>query len=634
MFVGWRAVGLVLVSLVSVSVLVMVIPNRLVSPAPPQAPLFATYYVDSETGNDANDCAAAQNPATPKKTVSGVLQCNPGAGETVRFRGVFQETIVPPRSGQVLYEAQDIHSVAENKVAFAMSPQGLVPDVDYVAIYGSRMGNSGAFPVVAVKGNTVTVDTSALPGGAFVAESEEDPGTLQAAILRPVHYTAWDRNDIPLWRTAQQTFHSHNREAIMVSYLHSDSIGGDQGVFVWPAFEIDGSEGGSADYHILDHLEIEHAETGIATEFSDFHANYAIIQHCNIHHIGYPGGASDEIIYWGNSYQPDRHHDFCQIMYNRVGPHNTYEVSNDPQAIFVGDGIELKPSAHNCTVFGNEVVGTNAIMACDDAPIRVSGANAFISNNYIHDIFPQPDDVKGCGISILTDPELGDAGGPQGAIVANNIVANVKQTGIRVLDTDDVQILNNVVYNIFPRINCEHCQEETVGILIDNYVNSTEGIVIRNNIVHTALTGIGRYRWPREQPFSVTSDHNIVFNSDLPFGRDILATGTDLTADPGLVDPANANFAIRDDSIARDTGYNMSHTLLTDNHNAITPAHPPLLAVVARGGTWDRGAYELAEEPQVEEGEADDREWVTVALGVSMLATVMVSLVIVLRRRR
>ena len=65
-----------------------------------------TYYVDSSIGSDSNSCTAAEDTATPKRTVSGVMSCNPGAGDIVKFRGTFTQTIYPARSGEVLYAFQ------------------------------------------------------------------------------------------------------------------------------------------------------------------------------------------------------------------------------------------------------------------------------------------------------------------------------------------------------------------------------------------------------------------------------------------------------------------------------------------------------------------------------------------------
>ena len=91
---------------------------------------------------------------------------------------------------------------------------------------------------------------------------------------------------------------------------------------MWPALEIDGNNSGNSDFQIFDHIEITNAESAIATEAANFHSNYNIIQHNNIHHTGAPGNAFDDpnlLWVWG---RPDLHHDFAQIMYNKIGPHN------------------------------------------------------------------------------------------------------------------------------------------------------------------------------------------------------------------------------------------------------------------------------------------------------------------------
>jgi hypothetical protein len=545
------------------------------------------YYVDSSLGNDQNSCTVAQNPGTPKKTVEGVMACKPGPGEIVRFRGVFTETIFPERSGTVLYNVEDIAQVNGSIVIFNHPITGVFggsPATDYVTIYGSRKGNSGAFAVLSVSGNQVAVDTSDLPGGMFIDEAASDPGALQAAILRPVHFTAWDENNPPVWNAIYQAYHAINQRVIMVSYLKS--IAGEAthpGFPVWPAFEIDGDNSGDSDFQILDHLEVTNAESAIAIEANEFHSNYDILQHNYVHDIGTFGTGSDEIIYFGYAFRPDLHHDFVQIMYNRIGPHN---ATADP-----GDGIDLKPSAHNATIFGNEISGIQALY-CFDAPIKIAGVNAFVANNYLHDISPQAE--RGCGISVVDDSPQDTNSGGEGAIVANNIVANVKGVGIRVLDADNVQILNNTIYNIPPEPNCDSsCMEENMGIEVQNYQGSIEGLVIKNNIVQRAYIGIGRYIWSHDEfPVSIDSDYNIVFNSKYPFRGTITQNAHDLVADPRLVAPETHNFSLAAGSPARDSGTSLSGVFGIDNHDAADPALPVITAPIVRTGVWDRGSYE------------------------------------------
>jgi hypothetical protein len=543
-----------------------------------------TYYVDSSLGNDKNNCTLAQNPATPKKTVSGVMSCNPGPGNTVRIRGEFKDTIYPSRSGTVLYNVQNIAEVNGSVVTFNQAVANIYPPTDYVTIYGSRRGNSGAYAITAVSGNNVTVDTSNLPGGQFISEEASDPGALQAAILRPVHFTAWDENNPPFYTGLYGAYHAINKSVIMVSHLKS--IAGEAinpGFPVWPAFEIDGENSGNSDFQILDHLEVTNAECAIAVEANEFQSNYNIIQFNNLHNIGTAGYVSDEIIYYGYAYRPDLHHDFVQIMYNKVGPH----ISNAS----LGDGIEIKPSAHYATIFGNEIVGINP-QGCDDAPIKIAGINAFLANNYIHDINPK--NYKGCGISIVDDEPLDPTSGGEGAIVVNNIVANVKGVGIRVLDATGVQILNNTVYNIFPEPNCDtDCKEHNMGIEVHNWQAPIENMVIKNNIVQKVYIGIGRYIGSHDEyPISINSDYNIVYDAVFPFRGTIIQNTHDLVINPGFVDPQNFNFALVATSPARDSGTALTSVFAIDNHDAADPTLPAIIAPIIRTSLWDRGAYE------------------------------------------
>ncbi len=543
-----------------------------------------TYYVDSNLGSDRYSCLQAQNPDTPKKTVTGVMTCNPGPGQTVRFRGEFKDTIYPSRSGAVLANIQEITGVNGSVVTFNQQIDGIYTPTDYVAIYGSRKGNSGAYVILSVSGRNITVDTSSLPGGQFIPETESDPGFLQAAVLRPVHFTAWDKNHPPVWSGKYQAYHAVNQRVIMVSYLKS--IGGNTvnpGFYVWPAFEIDGNRSGNSDFQIFDHLEVVNAECAVAIEADEFQSNYDIIQYGNFHDIGAAGDASDEIIYFGQAYRPDLHHDFVQIMYNKIGPH---VPGSD-----LGDGIDLKPSAHNATIFGNEIVGIKPL-GCDDAPLKVAGVNAFIANNYVHEITPLAS--KGCGVSIVDDEPNDPTSGGEGAILVNNIVANVKGVGIRVLDATQVQVLNNTIYKILPEPNCDaECMEHNMGIEIHNWQAPIENMVIKNNIVQSVYIGIGRYIGSHnEYPVSIASDYNLVYDAIFPFRGSITQNVNDRVMDPKFADPQNRNFTLLDASPGRDSGINLGSVFQIDNHDAADPRLPAIFAPIIRAGAWDRGAYE------------------------------------------
>lgn len=554
----------------------------IISKSPPA--WVRTYYVDSSLGSDQNTCTQAQQTNTPKKTVEGVMSCNPGPGQTVRFRGEFKETIYPNRNGTVLYGVEDITQVDESVVTFKQNIAGIYPPTDYVTIYGSRKGNSGAFRIISLSGNQVTVDTSELPGGKFLSEAASDPGNLQAAILRPVHFTAWDKNNPPVWTGQYQAYHAINTRVAMVSHLKSESGEAiNPGWPVWAAFKIDGSDFGNSDFQIFDHLEVINAECAIAIESHEFQSNYDILQYNNLHDIGSYGTGSDEIIYFGFYNRADLHHDYVQIMYNTIGPHN---ANAD-----LGDGIDVKLSARSATIFGNEIVGINPA-GCDDAPIKIDAINAFVANNYVHDINPQA--ALGCGISIVDGEPLDPTMGGDGAIVVNNIIANVKGVGIRVIDTSNVQIFNNTIYNIFPEPNCDPaCLEQNMGIGLYNWQGPTQNIVIKNNIVMSTYIGIGRYIWSHDEyPVSIDSDYNIVFDVDFPFRGTITKNQNDLIIAPGFVDPQNNNFTLTESSPAWNSGIDLSNVFRTDNHDAADASLPTILSPIIRISPWDRGAYE------------------------------------------
>lgn len=533
------------------------------------------YYADSSIGNDANTCIQAHNPDTPKKTVNSVNACVTGGGDIVKFRGTFTETIFPAKSGMVLYEVSNIAKVEGAVVTFNQSIEGLNPETDFVTIYNSRKGNSGAFAVVSFSGTTVTVDTQYLPGRQFLLETANDPhfatGPLQAAIIRPVHYTAWDIANPPTFNTAYQVYKAINQRVIMVSYLKSIS---GNGYVVWPAFEVDGNNSGNSDFQIFDHLEIINTSSAISTEAGEYQSNYDIIQYNNIHDVGIANdGVADELIYWGKWGRPDLHHDFVQIMYNKVGPHK-------PGA--AGDGIDTKQSVHNPTVFGNEIIGVNG--TCGDAPIKSEASDEFIANNYIHGVHPIG--RQGCGISIV-DGSF-DIWTYNRVIIANNIIADVAGVGISLVDVGNSEIYNNTIYNITPSVDPETDPEFNAAINVWAWQSKPVGNIIKNNIIHTAVYGIDSY-WGALTS-GITSDNNIVYNTTGAAYRYINKGANDREIDPQLADPANGNFSLLPGSPAINAGANLASIFIIDNHSA---SNPLILVAPLVRDIWDIGAFEL-----------------------------------------
>ncbi len=542
----------------------------------------ANYYVDSTSGNDSNTCQQAQNQATPRRSVNGITSCNPGAGDTVFFRGTFNQTINPPQSGQVVVPAANIGGVYNSTVTFNSAPQNVNTATDYVTVYSSRKGNSGAFKVTSVSGNQIVVDTSALPGGQFVTEGEVDPGELRAAVIRPVIYTAWDRNNPPTWDFNSAMYYGFNRSVVMLSYLRSVSGANNE---VWGAVYLDGGSNGSNDYFVMDHVEIQNAATSVGLSNNDFHANYGVLQHNRFHNVGWRSGVSDEVLYWGNFLQFQKQHDYVQVMYNEVGPQKNIPVNTTYGDQATGDGIEIKASAHYPTVYGNVITGIYLGNGCDDAPIRTAGQAGFIANNYISNVNPQPNNIPGCGISVVEG-----SNGANGTIVANNVISNVKSVGIMVFNTSNVQILNNTIYDVHPITGC--CAEESAGIMIQTYGQPATNITIRNNILQNVPVGIGRYPWSTSEAFSVTTSNNIVFNATTPWGVGVTPSTSDRTVNPGLTNVAGGNFGLNAGSPAIGSGMNLATVFQIDNHNATNPSQKGT-APIARGINWDIGAYQV-----------------------------------------
>ena len=118
-----------------------------------------------------------------------------------------------------------------------------------------------------------------------------------------------------------------------------------------------------------------------------------------------------------------------------------------------------------------------------------------------------------------------------------------------------------------------------------------------------------------------------MFRAQVAFGKDIPQSATDLIADPGLIDPSQANFAITAESIARDSGVNMTDAFLIDKHDADHPAGlADPLAITIRDQKWDRGPYEFVAQPSPT---ANRNRWWIVVVGLVATGFVLVEAIVV-----
>jgi parallel beta helix pectate lyase-like protein len=135
-----------------------------------------------------------------------------------------------------------------------------------------------------------------------------------------------------------------------------------------------------------------------------------------------------------------------------------------------GDGIDIKAGIENCVISGNNIHslscsnGIRAIVAQGQTN-GATGTNLLIERNFIHDCNAISD------YAIAINDSWGE---PQGVVIRNNIICNIKgpgaAAGVGICSTQDqALILNNTIYR---------CQSEGI-----NCTYSNQTVKLRNNLV-------------------------------------------------------------------------------------------------------------------------------------------------------
>ncbi|MEH2291736.1 choice-of-anchor Q domain-containing protein [Nostoc sp.] len=139
-------------------------------------------------------------------------------------------------------------------------------------------------------------------------------------------------------------------------------------------------------------------------------------------------------------------------------------------------------------------------------------------------------------------------------LIANNIVYNNGNSGINPFKANNVDIINNTVYQ--NSLNVANTGEIKV--------NYSENVRVSNNIMYASdnqVANVLRYST------NVNFDHNLVYNSSQFQASDNLnATGLQniLGQDPQFVDAAHGNFALKPGSAAIDAGSNAFNGISTN----------------------------------------------------------------------
>jgi hypothetical protein len=155
-------------------------------------------------------------------------------------------------------------------------------------------------------------------------------------------------------------------------------------------------------------------------------------------------------------------------------------------------------------------------------------------------------------------------------LVSNNLSYNNGGRGIHIFYSRNVDVINNTTFN-----NNSVLPGKDNGELSAIFANSC---VFFNNIA-----------FAREQhgaTYTYGNGPDVVFTYNLYFNGPVSAVGSgDLIANPLFVDPAKANFHLRSQSPAIDSGIGNVNTVLAPSTDLAGAPRP-------HGKMYDRGAYE------------------------------------------
>ena len=200
------------------------------------------------------------------------------------------------------------------------------------------------------------------------------------------------------------------------------------------------------------------------------------------------------------------------------------------------------------------------------------GSNLLLQGNKIHH-------NPGGGVQLYPGP-ISNAVIRGNAIYNNNSLPSSVVGGIIVQGTSTTSISNTQIYNNLVYRNGSSSAGYAPGIQVTYYTNGTK---IWNNTVYA------NNKWGIHIGWNSTTVNTVVQNN-ISYGNTVgnyynIGSGTiasnNITTDPGFVDAATNNFALRAGSVAIDRGARLS-SVVTDYRNFQRP----------RGASHDVGGYE------------------------------------------
>jgi hypothetical protein len=251
--------------------------------------------------------------------------------------------------------------------------------------------------------------------------------------------------------------------------------------------------------------------------------------------------------------------------------------------------IENNVSRYNCwtTIYGTSGIST---LGASNFDATVGNYKMLIRNNTCHrnETFEKWAALNrySDGNGIIIDVNQKTSTNPTGSflgrtLVQNNLCYDNGGSGIHTVTASRVDIINNTAYLNSASVNLEYSQIFTYG---------SSDVRITNNILVAPIANLAAGERP--EPVNQLGGVNtgVFFSNNLYFGGNLapsLGPG-DLIADPRFVsasrDPAVADFRLKDNSVAIDSGLAVAYAPRRDLAGSLRP----------QGAAPDRGAFESA----------------------------------------
>lgn len=541
----------------------------------------AIYYVDSAGSNTSPYDTWAKAANQINTIVSGYSLIG---GDVIFCRGtVSSHTPVAISTGDV---GSNVHSlenvnVSDSIVTFSTTPSGVSANTDYVYLYNSFRGNSGAFDITAVNGTAITVDTSELPGGSFITENTSNsPWNLQAAIIRPVRLIGCDSNGTA--RADYAEFVGGNYFLDMtgadywyVSYCyHKDGNNYN--------LKVVGNASVASDYVALDHIKLRGTNGWVILdidpgEYGDNGGDLTgtIVQHSEFWWLNPSGSYTQEVIYHGHGSAATDKCINTQIMYNEIW------TSGSISGLTEDDGIDGKENNDYTMIWGNYFHDLEP----DFGGIKLPAGNVCAANNYFKNVNPQSSSDYG----VVSQFSYGLGGKTH--YIFNNIFDSCYDNNIGLGPTSagTTCIWNNTFYG-----------RKSNDTAIKLGINSATGYIaeLKNNIFQHYAVGIDN----SDGTISADAD-NIWYDNTTNYSGWTPNDTDHVGQDPNLVNPSSGDFSIGSSAYAKDKGSTIS-TFSVDNHDAANPTLAGLTQLIFRpqNSAWDIGAYEYVPTVQILKG--------------------------------